>query len=63
MFFRDNKEWVLDFVKKHSDYCIKNRIEKTPNQKGYMLWSTLEIKKVTEHGVSLDRQGRTPAAQ
>ena len=63
VFFRDNHGWVSDFVKKNSSYRIENRTEKIPYKKGNLLWSTLEIRKVTEHGVSLDRQGRAPAAQ
>jgi hypothetical protein len=55
--------WVSDFVKKNACFRIENRTERIPHKKGNLLWSTLEIRKLTEHGVTLDRRGRAPAAQ
>ena len=63
VFFRDNYTWVSDFIKKNACFYIENRTEKIPYKKGNLLWSTLEIRKRTKQGVSLDRQGRAPAAQ
>jgi len=48
VFFRDNYTWVYDFVKKTAGFRIEIRTEKIPYEKGRLLWSTLEIRELTE---------------
>ena len=48
VFFRDNYEWVSGFVKKNADFRIDTKIEKMAYKNGNLLWTTQEIRKVTE---------------
>jgi hypothetical protein len=63
VFFRDNYEWVPNFVEKNAGFRIENRIEKAPYKKGDLMRATLEISKMTESGVPLDRRERPPASR
>jgi hypothetical protein len=47
VFFRDNFDWVLNFVKKNSGFRIETITEKIPYEKGNLLWATEEINKIT----------------
>ncbi len=55
VFFRDNHEWVSNFVKKNAGFRIEIRTQKTPYKKGNTLWGAQEISKITEPGVPPDR--------
>jgi preprotein translocase subunit Sec61beta len=46
VFFRDNYEWVSSFVKKNANFRIEMRTVKIPYEKGDLLWTTQEIRKV-----------------
>jgi hypothetical protein len=63
VFFRDNCEWVSNFVKKNAGFRIETRTQKTPYKKGNLLWTTQEISKMTEPPAVPDRQETAPASQ
>jgi len=46
VFFRDNFNWVLNFVKKNSGFRIETITGNLPYEKGSILWSTQEISKI-----------------
>jgi hypothetical protein len=56
VFFRDNYEWVSSFVNKNANYRIEMKIVKIPHEKGNLLLSTQEIRKVTEPVVPVDAE-------
>ena len=46
VFFRDNFDWVLNFVKKNSRFRIETITGNLPYEKGSILWATQEISKI-----------------
>ena len=46
VFFRDNFNWVLNFVKKNSGFRIETITGNLPYEKGSILWATQEISKI-----------------
>lgn len=63
VFFRDNCEWVSNFVKKNAGFRIETKTRKAPYKKGNLLWAAQEIRKVTESYVPRDRQEMAPASR
>jgi hypothetical protein len=61
VFFRDNCEWVSNFVKKNAGFRIEARTQKTPYKKSDLLWTTQEISKI-EPDVPPDRRERAPTS-
>lgn len=55
IFFRDNYEWVSNFIKKNSGFRIESKSQRIPYKKGTILRTTQEITKMTEQGVPADR--------
>jgi hypothetical protein len=55
VFFRDNYEWVSDFVKKNSGFHVESKSERVPFKKGNIRRTTQEITKMTEQDVPPDR--------
>ena len=56
VFFRDNYEWVASFVKKNANFRVEMRTVKRPYKKGNLLWTTQEIRRVTEPVVPVDAE-------
>ncbi|MBW2603071.1 MAG: DUF4238 domain-containing protein [Deltaproteobacteria bacterium] len=48
VFFRDQYEWISNFVKKNACFRIKTRTQKVADNKGGLLWNIVEIAKITE---------------
>lgn len=46
VFFRDNYDWVTNFVKKNALYRIECRTQQAPYKKAGLMWTTLEICKI-----------------
>lgn len=55
VFFRDNYEWVWDFVKKNSGFHVESKSDRVPYKKGTIRRTTQEITKMTEQDVAPDR--------
>lgn len=43
VFFRDNHDWVLNFIRKNSKYFIEPRTTSIPSEKGKLIITTLEV--------------------
>lgn len=43
VFYRDNNDWVMPFLKKNRAYKIETRTVSTPQKGGFKLWSTTEV--------------------